>query len=554
MNMEHVVLANSYRPASSGARRIADLDPQARVEVTVTIRGPALPSPDEMPAVPLSPAEFAARYGAERDAEKVADVLRGFGLAIDGISQAGRSLRVSGPASAFEAAFKAKLGIYQQGKRGDYRGREGELQVPKALDGLITGIHGLDQRRVAHRKVAAAAPVPAPLTAQSPSDLEKLYNFPPGSAKDQVIAIAEFGEPLSDGSYLPPVYMPEDVDAFCKRWSRPLPRIQVVPVNIAPLTVVEVKKLPPDLQSAAMDEAGEVMLDVELVAALSPEATLLVLFASFDQKGWVDLLDAAVSSGHGVPVTLSISWGLAEDSPDWSSAALAAINERLQIAAMHGVTVCVASGDDGTGDGVSDSAGHVDFPASSPFVLGVGGTQLDATSAGIQEVTWWEAPGRRTRKGGGATGGGVSTKFARPAWQSVTVASINPGAIDGRVVPDVGALAGAPFYDLVFAGHLTRSGGTSAAAPVWASLLARINAALPAGKGPRFLTPLLYARLAGDQTAMAARACRAIASGNNASYPSPGKGYAAGPGYNAVTGWGVPSGQALLEQLLRYAG
>src|SRR5262249_39979311 len=81
--------------------------------------------------------------------------------------------------------------------------------------------------------------------------------------------------------------------------------------------------------------------------------------------------------------------------------------------------------------------------------------------------------GRHVGKGhGGATGGGVSALFDRPAWQTVEVASLNPSSIDGRVVPDVAALAGPPLYQLTLLGRSAPNGGTSASAPLWASLIA----------------------------------------------------------------------------------
>jgi kumamolisin len=189
----------------------------------------------------------------------------------------------------------------------------------------------------------------------------------------------------------------------------------------------------------------------------------------------------------------------------------------------------------------------VDFPASSPFVLAVGGTQLNRPGVSPPEVSWWETPGRRTQKGGGASGGGVSVKFPRPKWQSVQVKSVNKAAIDGRVVPDVAALAGSPLYDLIFDGKDAPNGGTSASAPLWASLIARINRALPSNKQQRFLTPLLYAGSAGET--LGALACRDITLGNNVSHPAPGIGYQSGAGFDAVTGWGVPDGQELLKRL-----
>ncbi len=220
------------------------------------------------------------------------------------------------------------------------------------------------------------------------------------------------------------------------------------------------------------------------------------------------------------------------------------INHRLQIAAMQGITVCVSSGDDGSGCDATDKRCHVEFPSSSPFVLSVGGTMLTSGAGGkFDEVVWWESPGRRTSKGGGSTGGGVSVLSPRPAWQAVHVSSLNPNAPDGRVVPDVSALAGPPLYFLLLDGQPLPDGGTSAATPLWAALIGRIDAALPASKQQRFLPPLLYKTTVGKET------FRDIVSGQNASHPNPGKGYAAAVGFDAVSGWGVPDGKALLQAL-----
>src|SRR5262249_54324772 len=132
--------------------------------------------------------------------------------------------------------------------------------------------------------------------------------------------------------------------------------------------------------------------------------------------------------------------------------------------------------------------------------------------------------------------------------QTVAVSSLNHGNIDGRVVPDVAALAGQPLYDLTLLDRPSPNGGTSASAPLWASLIARVNALLPAAKRQHFLPPLLYQKSAGGKP-IGQVACRDVTSGDNASHPHPGKGYAAGPGFDAVTGWGVPDGKALLAAL-----
>ncbi len=211
---------------------------------------------------------------------------------------------------------------------------------------------------------------------------------------------------------------------------------------------------------------------------------------------------------------------------------------------MQGITVCVSAGDDGSGDASTAPGAHLDFPSCSPFSLSVGGTMLD----GADEVVWWETPGERTTNGGGSTGGGVSVEFHRPSWQTVQIKSLNPRSIDGRIIPDVSALAGSPFYVLDLPPNVKASGGTSASAPLWAALIARVSAALPAAKRQRFLTPLLYQAVEGGTT-LGQLTCRDIVSGQNASHPLPGKGYEATVGFDAVSGWGVPDGTKLLAAL-----
>ncbi|WP_181183422.1 protease pro-enzyme activation domain-containing protein [Mesorhizobium sp. CU2] len=525
-----------------------DVDPQRLITLTLKLRAPKLPGVNELPARPLSPAEFSDRYGASpSDVQLAEKTLSSFGLKVDVILNGGRSMQVSGPASAVEAAFRPNIGIYHTARQGEYLGREGTIQVPSQLNGVVTAVLGLDQRQMANRKSiqrkAAAKQVKTigPLTA---SDLEQRYNFPPGSASGQTVAIAEFAVPDENNQMVPPTYFPEEVTAFCRQEGRATPNIKIVPVNVAPLTEAQLKALDPSQQQLSADLSGEVMMDIEIVAALCPGADVVVYFASFDEKGWVDLLDQVAQGSPSVPVSLSISWGSPEDSSDWSEGGISAISEGLQAAAMLGITICVSSGDDGSGDGSSAPGAHVDFPAVSPFVLAVGGTMLN----GKDEVVWWEAPGRRTGKGGGAGGGGVSTRFPRPSWQTVKINSLNAGGIDGRVIPDVSALAGPPFYSLILPGGMRWNGGTSASAPLWAALIARMAGALPASKRQRFLTPLLYGPGANGNP-LGQGGCRDILVGQNASHPLPGKGYAAIAGFDAASGWGVPDGQKLLRSL-----
>ena len=532
----HVLLPGSSRAKDPNAVKVGKVDPKQKIDVTIDLSGPDMPSADEYVGQTLTPEELAEKYGTKKaDADKVAKVLRKYGLKVEEVSLATRSMRVSGTVAAMEAAFKPGLVLMRSTRQGEYRGRQGALQIPAALKGIVKSVLGLDQRRMARRKAGSRASASGSLPPLGPADLGARYNFPAGNCAGQKIAIAEFG-----GGYFA-----SDVTAYCTKFSRPVPQIQTVAVDAPAFTLAQILALPKQQRAEQLDESIEVMMDVEIVAGLCAGADISVYFSTFDQRGWVDLFDKVIEAR---PVVVSVSWGLAEDDSSWSASARTAIDNRLNSARLLGITVCISSGDDGSGDQIDDGKGHVDFPSCSPNSLSIGGTMLTKSGSTVKEVTWWDSPGRRTNNGGGATGGGVSIFFPRPAWQSVKVKSINAKSIDGRVMPDVAALAGEPMFDLIIVGHPQTNGGTSASTPLWASLIARINGQLPAAKQQRFLTPLLYQN-AGTGKSVGAASSRDITSGNNTSNPEPGKGYKAGPGYDAVTGWGAPDGVKLLAAL-----
>jgi kumamolisin len=533
-----VTVTGSNRSVVRNATRIGDVPADAPVKVTLTLRGPPLPSADQLPARALSPAEFSASFGASAaDAEQVTQALQRYGLTVSDVSLPTRSMQVSGTAAQMQAAFGPQLGIYRDATGREFRDRQGTYGVPKEIAGIVTSILGFGQRQVARRREAqvVAASTGTSLAPLTPADIEKLYQFPADPGAAPTIGIAEFG-----GGYFE-----QDLQAYCTKFNRKVPLVKAIPVNRPAYTLQDILKLPPGQRQQALGESVEVNMDIQLIAGLCPSSVISVYFASFDQKGWVDLLDRVITDR---PVALSVSWGLAEDDPAWSSAARDAVTQRLTSAALLGITVCVSSGDDGSGDQETDNRAHVDFPGASPFVLCVGGTMLNgATLTPSAEVVWWEAPGRRTGQGGGSSGGGVSALYPRPQWQTVRIASLNKGSIDGRVVPDVAAVAGPPLYDLIFAGKDSPNGGTSASTPVWAALLTRVNAVLPVAKRQRFLAPLLYAAGTGGNT-MGSVVCNDVTKGNNTSNP-PGRGYAATAGFDAVTGWGTPRGVALVNAL-----
>jgi kumamolisin len=529
MSRTHKVLSGTERIPLPGARVLGSVSSDEWIEVTIKLRRKeALPELERRPKKPMSYEQLIKTYGCEQEnIDKVTKVLHEFGLQVVESNPKTRTVKVAGPSSAMEKAFLVKLVRYGH-KLGNYRGRVGSLHIPNKLEKMVEGVFGLDNRRVTKRRAVAAAPRMKATTAKSrawffPAELAEIYRFPPGDGEGQSIAVLEFG-----GGFFP-----SDLAAFCKAARVPVPKVIPISVDHAPTDQHD-------------GQEGEVMLDIEVIAGACPKATIPVYFSHFTERGWVDAMDAAIHDQKNQSSVISISWGNAEDNPaTWTHQAIVQINETLKEAALLGITVCVASGDDGSDDQVGDGHAHADFPGCSPYALGVGGTLLHKRGDSYDETTWKDGDGLRDN-GGGSTGGGVSRIFDRPKWQKVNIANINPGAKDGRVTPDVAANAsGKSGYRTVVDGKPSTTGGTSASAPLWAALIARINQNLPKGKRVGYLTPVLY-QASGNST-VGAVACRDIISGDNKT--SAVGGYSSGSGFDAVTGWGTPLGDKLLEEL-----
>jgi len=206
-----------------------------------------------------------------------------------------------------EDAFQPQLAVYRSAEQGEFRDRQNVYNVPASLRNIVTGLIGFGERKVASRKRAR---IGAGLVPLDPEALERLYKFPQGDGAGQKIAIAELG-----GGYFA-----RDLQMFCRKIKRAEPKVRTVSVNMPVRSLAQIRKLPKDKQQEEIDNTGEVMMDVEIVAGLCPAAEISVYFATFDQKGWVDLLDRVIKDR---PVALSVSWGSAEDSSDWSDAARA---------------------------------------------------------------------------------------------------------------------------------------------------------------------------------------------------------------------------------------
>jgi kumamolisin len=507
-----VALGGSAREAvTAWAETSAPVPPDSEIEVTVVLRRRApLPSPAD--GTPIPAEEFAQRHGADdADLELVTAEATRRGAQVVSADAATRQVRLRGGADLLAGLFGTSL--RQVGRPGEvaHRYRTGELSIPAEWDGVVTAVLGLDDRpqaspRIAHPRAVAQS--------YSPVQLGQIYRFPPDTdGSGQTIAIIELG-----GGYAQ-----ADLDTYFTGLGLHTPAISAVGVDGA-------KNAPGGTDGAD----GEVMLDIEVAGALAPAAMLVVYFAPNTDAGFVDAV-AKAAHATPTPAAISISWGASEDS--WTAQARGALDEAMADAAALGVTVTAAAGDDGSADQVQDGHAHVDFPAASPHALACGGTRLvaDAATGAVTSETVWN-----NGAGGGATGGGVSGAFALPDWQGGAGVPTRSGSQGrtGRGVPDVAAVADPQTgYQVRVDGSDTVIGGTSAVAPLWAALVARLAQAT--GHRPGLLAPALYAAV---RAGTVGRGFRDITTGTNGAYR-------AGPGWDACTGLGVPIGTDLLAAL-----
>lgn len=505
-------IAGSERTALPNATVTGPVDANDFIEVTVVLRrrhADLLPDHDS-PSHPRfrTRAEFGTIYGAApEDVAQVEEFAHEHGLVIAQHHEGSRSILLSGTATAMEAAFGTKLSYYGVPEVGiQYRGRTGELTLPETLHSVVIAVLGLDNRPVAkpHFRVKPKAAVTG---AFSPAQLAQLYGFPTGAtASGQTVAIIELG-----GGY-----KAADLTTYFKGLNLPVPKVTAVSVDKG-------------TNKPGSDADGEVMLDIEVVGAVAPGANIVVYFAPNTDKGFLDAISQAAHDATRNPSVISISWGGPEDN--WTAQARNAMNAALQDAAAMNVTVTVAAGDDGATDGVSGTAFHVDFPASSPYALSCGGTSVKASGAAISSEQVWNDLATKN----GATGGGVSRVFALPSYQANAGVPLHPQTkFKGRGVPDVAGDADPQTgYMVRVDGQDQVIGGTSAVAPLWAGLIALCNHQL--GHAAGYLHPLLY------QTGESI--FRDITTGNNG-------GYNAAKNWDACTGLGSPNGTALLHTLL----
>jgi kumamolisin len=564
-----ISIPGSNRPPNPKAKLLGRSDPKRAIEVSIYVRqnpvggGKNLPSLDQLNAqLPgqrkyLNDDQFKAMFGADQaDVDKVVQWAKTNKLAVVDSNTRNRRILVKGTVANINKAFGIQLNDYDQPKTGRYRGREGEVYVPAELGSIVEGVYGLDNRPVGHSRMRHGNFRPA--TAQAlkaqkgktgrtaladlsnqwpgtffPTQVSALYDYPAGDdGTGQNVAVFAFngqGQGPTGG------YSLDSLKTYFE---------QVLGGKTPSITDVVVtgpgNDPGPDTQASSQngDATGEVMLDMCVVGSVAPGAKMFMYFTEFTTQGWVDAIHQAITDNNNISV-ISISYGNPENGPNsaWHTMGLKQVNTAFQAAAAKGITICVASGDDGSADEPNSTVSRCDFPASSPFVLGVGGTNLTATDGAnptiASEVVWNEIV-----KQEGAGGGGISAVFSKPTYQnSVTIPhSANSSHKIGRGVPDVASVAD-PETGVVIM-HVSGQtlepiGGTSAGAPMWAALIARLNQGLNARCG--FLNQVLY-------TKFASNVLRDIVEGNNGAY-------AAGTGWDACTGLGVPGGATLLQAL-----
>ncbi len=503
-NIPPALLAHSV--AANG-----DSKPGETIDVSVIVKRKAPVDPAMLMdhTKRVSREEYEAKHGADPESIRlVKEFAAEYGLTVEPtpsvIGSGYRTVHLSGTREAMEKAFSVVLKD-QETAQGELRVRQGSICIPEELLGHVEAVLGLDNRPVAKPHCRGVQPH-AVGTSYTPAQVGQLYGFPAGAkAAGQTIGIIELG-----GGY-----RTEDLTAYFKGLNLPAPAITAVSVDKG-------KNKPGNANSAD----GEVMLDIEVCAAVAPEAKIVVYFAPNTTQGFTDAISTAVHDTTNKPSVISISWGGPESM--WTSQAMTAMDQACQTAAALGVTITVASGDNGSTDGVAGTASHVDFPASSPHVLACGGTKLVGSGTTItSEVVWNE-----NAINAGATGGGVSAFFAKPSWQASANVPKPTGSKGGRGVPDVAGDADPTTgYQVRVDGQNSVIGGTSAVAPLWAGLIALSNAANKNHAG--FVNEILYE---------APKSFHDITQGNNGAF-------AAAVGWDACTGMGSPIGTAVIKTL-----
>ncbi|MEU9445434.1 S53 family peptidase [Streptomyces sp. NPDC048304] len=447
----------------------------------------------------LTKSQFAARFGrTDAEIKQLKDYLHAQGLTVGKVHSGNLLVDASGTAAQLEKAFGTRLSTWKDARSGrSFYANDSAPTLPTGLASLISDVAGLNNRVHLHHQATphTVSPHDGPGGGYTPAQLKGGYNVSGSyTGSGQKIALLEF-----DG------FQQSNITTYDNHYSlgSPTPTVQRVDGGSGSLG----------------DGQVEVELDIEVLHAIAPKANVTVFEGPNSDAGEVDTYQAIVDSG--IPTT-SISWGAAESARTTSN--INAVDAVFKAGAAQGLGFYAASGDSGSDD-AGDGGTSVDYPASDPYVTGVGGTKLTVTSANAwsREVAW---------SGGG---GGKSSVFKIPSWQTAVQKSAGGGY---RQVPDVSAHANpSPGVSIYSQGTWESVGGTSAAAPEWAAFAALYNQqAAAAGKANLgFANPALYSS--------SGTGFHDITSGSNGAY-------SAATGWDFTTGWGSYNAAALASKLL----
>jgi kumamolisin len=517
-SLSRVSFPKSERKAHPGATVAGRTDAQRNISVSVIVKRKNPLDLEKIVGQHLSQEEFSEKYAADpANFDQLRDFAHKHGLTVDegASSLARRTMVLRGPASKVESAFGVTLNDYEKvGQK--FHSYTGTISIPREYAEPVEAVLGLDNHPIAmpHFRLLDNPKKPRSkkrsdqMQPFNPPRVAQLYNFPTGvNGAGQTIGILELG-----GGY-----NPSDLSGYFAGLGIAEPRVTAVSVDGATNS--------PSLPSSPTDPNadGEVALDIEVAGSIAPGANIAVYFTTNTSQGFLNALTTAIhDTANGPPSVISISWGSAESN--WTAQSMTAFDEACQSAVALGITITVASGDNGSSDGASGD--NVDFPASSPHVLGCGGTELIAANGAIhQEMVWNDQPQ------GGASGGGVSSVFSLPPWQMKVNVPTSPTTAGGRGVPDVaGDASPETGYNVLFDGQSQVIGGTSAVAPLWAALIALLNQ--QGGSNIGFANLALYQN--------AENGFNDITQGNNGSY-------SAAAGWDPCTGLGSPNGNLLSQ-------
>jgi kumamolisin len=498
--LEKVQIPRTARKIWPGAHHVEPLTTQATAQLTAWLRpkrGGELDVAGVQSLGVTLPAEraYAQRNALARQTDvdpTDVDLLRryceGFGLEI--VDSRWRSVVISGPLERLIDAFGATVATFEDANQRRFRHRSDSLHAPPDVASVVRGIFGLHQWPRS-RKLGSLQRSATPLFAR---DVASRYRFPDAEGRDQTIAVLQ----------LRGIFSPSDFDQCMK--AQGLAAAPPIVKRVDGAAVAHEIATTKDLEAA---------LDVQIIASLAPGARIVVYEAPDDERGFLDAIRDAVFDQEYAPSVLSISYGWPEYL--WTPAALSILDELFTAAALVGVSVFCSSGDNGA-ELDPNGKPHVLAPASTPFSVGCGATVIE--NAGALESAWEKS------------GGGFSERFEVPQWQAGAQPSASHyGLRAGRGVPDVAGQE-SPGYYVVMDGVELSMGGTSAIAPMWSALTARINQlqGVPSG----FFLPLLYQR--------SGELFNTVTTGGNDRF-------LAGAGWNPCTGLGTPIGIAIARAL-----